>query len=309
MKHNKKVFVLTTGLIALSVGTLKADLFSDPTKFALVTDAAGRIITHETDPNLNDIKETLVKWDECGNSQSTLQGQVTWAYNDNMKTVEWPTDKDDLVPCTKRDVSKEFVEFLNDNFAKCVATGLQKDAQQEVNNSLYRLDSKSDPLEVDRIISTAIGRTNDKASKQISDILKNFKSIEILHQGIIADERHSSRSYHSAFTMRAIDISHIRVTTKDNTSFILQHNVASYAENLEMTKSTQTPTSEQTAQSRFWRTFGACMTAGEGGIISKNLHHTGSGFKHSGHMHISLPYRDIGNYFEKGVDNHGLVFE
>ena len=99
--------------------------------------------------------EAQVLWDECG-------GEIKSSYIENGK----------LTGCKKRKVSKEYIEFFEENFNKCAQ------------DSFVEFEG----------LSTTEGLSNLKFG----------------HKGIAGDTRHSNRSYHSV--NRAIDIAHIDIT-------------------------------------------------------------------------------------------------
>ncbi len=304
MKTNKLISIranpiLATGVfVGLSILNveLQAGVF-----FTKALDEDGEVLRFKGEENLNGFSEWMVQWNECSSGVGKISGQVTWDYAAARTEVSWPTDSKLLVGCASRTMSEKLNIFFNDNFAYCAAFASTPAARQEISKSVSRVDDKSDCSGVDNIIVAAVGRAERELKSEIEASVRDVSRIEILHQGILADENHSSTSYHSKPTMRAIDISHIRLRTNGGFVKTYQHNVGTYAENLDIAKKSSLKTISQLVQQRFWRAFGACMTSKGGAVISKTLHHSGAGLRHAGHMHVSLPFKNKGNYNSKSV--------
>jgi len=284
-------------VVVLSSGSVKA-----APVMKKATNADGAILRFKGETNLNGFSEWMVKWDECQSGKGLVNGQVTWDYNAMKADVSWPTTPSMMVACAPRAVSEVFVNFLNKHLSYCVALATVPKARQEVSATLLRVDDKSDASGVDNAIVAAVQRAERSQKSEIATAVSELASIQILHQGIIGDEHHTNHSYHAAEVLRAIDISHIRATTTAGVVKTYQHNVGTYAENLEIAGKADKKSTSQLVQQRFWQAFGACMTAKGAGVISKQLHHTGSGKRHAGHMHISLPFHNRGKYNTKDVD-------
>lgn len=272
------------------------------TKFAYALNANGSVHKIKGPKNLNGFSEPMVQWDECSNKTGKIKGQVTWDYSTARTSSKWPTKASMMVACSKRKVSANFMKFLNKNFSYCVALATLPAAQKEIVTTIYRAGKKTDTSGIDNSVKNAIYRVIRANGSSINSALKKISGISILHQGIIGDNNHSNTSYHSMAALRAIDVSHIKVKTASAVT-LYQHNVATYAENLEILKKRSSKTPHQIAQHAFWQSFGACMSAKGAGVISKTLHHSKAGLRHAGHMHLSLPYQNRGKYKTKDVDH------
>lgn len=269
------------------------------------------------DVNLNGHKESLVLWDEC-NGAGGLTAQVTWDYDPMRTEAALPKNAEDMVPCTKRPLSEAFANFLNDNMKYCIAAASLPSTQLAVTQSIDALKTKlgktyktamsnEGGLVIDATLNTKLKAVFEKDKDLIAKEMASITDVKMLHQGIIGDERHTKRSYHSKLAMRAIDMSHLQVTRKYKdsdgkeieTTDLFQHNVSTFAEAQTIAGREKSLSEEQIVQHGFWQAFGACIQSKGGSVISNCLHHTGAGFKHQGHMHVSLPYDPPGAYNDK----------
>lgn len=271
--------------------------------FAKQRSSSGAIVRMSGPVNLNGFREPMVRWNECGDSSiGPGSGQVTWDYAQSRAQAGWPSVPGQMVRCTNRRVSETFLNFLNTNFARCVSMGALPETQLEIATVLASAGSKANSGTIDSRVSAAVRRIESVYEARLQEMEEDVKSIRILHQGIQGDSNHTSRSYHSAAVLRALDLSHVEIDYKFGTKTVYQHNVGTYAENAQIAGRTANLNQHQLSQQRFWQVFGACITAKGGAVITKVLHHTSSGRRHAGHVHVSLPYRNRGRYNSKDYD-------
>lgn len=286
--------------------------------FTLKYNSDGEVIRELGPVNRNGKQEKMVKWNECGKSDGTgLSAQVTWDYEPKRKAAALPTNSDDMVNCTTRNISEAFVNFLEKNMKFCIAAASMPSVQSEVakvisslketHGSVYKTKMGPNGLLIDEKMSAKLSTVFTDKAEAIAKEVSSISGVKLLHQGIAGDDHHTSTSYHAKEAMRAIDMSHLQVTreTKDadgstvKTNKLYQHNVASFAEDKVIHGNASDLSDEQKSQHAFWQSYGACIQQKGGEVISNCIHHTSSGFKHQGHMHVSLPYDPRGAYNSK----------
>jgi|GEM_PF-2547198 len=326
--HPNPRFVLALACASLSLSSLAAGDHDEATSssrsraassfISLKYDSDGEVIRELGPENRNGKKEKMVKWNECGNSNGTgLSAQVTWDYEPKRKAPALPTDSDDMVNCTTRNISEEFVNFLEKNMKFCIAAASMPALQTEVekvvasvketHGSDYKTKMGPNGLVIDEKLSAKLKTLFVEKADAITKEVDAISGVKLLHQGIAGDDNHTSTSYHAKEAMRAIDMSHLQVTreTKDadgkivKTKKLYQHNVSSFAEDKIIHGKASDLNDEQKSQHSFWQAYGACIQQKGGEVISNCIHHTTAGFKHQGHMHVSLPYDPRGAYNSK----------
>lgn len=298
----KKKMIGAMGLM-LGLGAMQSTDVHATELFVKQRDSSGAVVRMSGPQNLNGFREPMVRWNECGDSSiGPGAGQVTWDYSQARAEAGWPVVPGLMVGCTDRRISETFLNFLNTNFARCVSMGTLPETQLEIATVLAGAGSKENADTIDNHVSSAVRRIEAVYEARLEEMEEDIKSIRILHQGIQGDSNHSSRSYHSAAVLRALDLSHVEVEYKFGSKTVYQHNVGTYAENAQISGRSSSLNQHQLSQQRFWQVFGACITAKGGAVISKVLHHTSSGRRHAGHVHVSLPYRNRGSYNSKDFD-------